>query len=102
MANIFAALAQCKNGWCRAVCNKNNECNYVKVLSRNYPSVIFLNRKKTFFLNSKNTFESKEQADCQTYKFRLLEISGKPFKDTWKQALPGSIGEDLIETACNM
>ena len=94
LSSASVALAQCRNVWCRAACNNNGECTYVKVLSRNYPYVIFLdNRSNGLF---------KVQADCQQYKQKTLEVDGVKIDFKWEQAMPGSIGEAVVETACKM
>jgi hypothetical protein len=60
LSSASVALAQCRNGWCKATCSNDGQCNYVKVLSRNYPYVVFLdNDPEALF---------KAQGDCQQYK----------------------------------
>ena len=88
------ALAQCRNGWCKAACTNNGKCSYVKVLSRNYPYVIYMDNSLMGMF--------KAQADCQQFKRRLLEVDGDPLSADWKEMMPGSMGEGIVETACNM
>ena len=85
------ALAQCRGGWCAAGCGRSG-CRYVKLLSRNYPFVSYQ------VVSPNGTFNV--EADCQQYKSRYLNSDGT--KDPWKDAMPGSVGRKVIETACNM
>ena len=94
LSSASVALAQCRNGWCQAACDNDGRCDYVKVLSRNYPNVIFLT-------NTPNGL-FKSRGNCKEYTRRYLEINGKPFDDMWKKMMPGSIGEAVLKTACNM
>ena len=82
--------AEARNGWLKAACNNNSQCYYIKPIQRNYPFV-------TFKSNSPHGGFT-EEADCLQYKTRYVNQNGT--KDNWRDAMPGSIGEGVIETAC--
>ena len=88
------AIAQCRDGWCRAACTKRGRCNYVKVISRKYPYVIYLGN------DSKGMF--KLQSDCEKSRTIILEINGINASGRWVQMKPGSRGESILKAACNM
>ena len=95
LANVAPpAIAQCRDGWCRASCTKRGSCNYVKVISRKYPYVIYLGN------DSKGMF--KLQSDCEKSRTIILEINGTNVSGRWVQMMPGSRGESIIKAACNM
>ena len=94
LSSVPDALAQCRNGWCNAGCTNDDKCNYVKAISRNYRYVIYMDSDPSGMI--------KMQADCQQLKRRILEIDGEPFPGEWNYMMPGSIGEGIVETACNM
>ena len=95
LANVAPpAIAQCRDGWCRAACTKRGRCNYVKVISRKYPYVIYLGN------DSKGMF--KLQSDCEKSRTIILEINGTNVSGRWVQMKPGSRGESIIRAACNM
>ena len=92
---LFAAPTfsqHCLNGWCRAGCYVNEECDYVKVISKEHPYVKFLVSYPGGMI--------KQQADCQQYKSRFVRDDGS--KSSWEPAKPQSIGHIMIETACTM
>lgn len=91
LSSASVALAQCRNGWCQAACTDNGKCYYIKVTSIEHPFVTYLEKGPRF--------EWKIQADCQQYKTRYLNPDGT--KDPWIQQMPGSVGEGIVETACN-
>ena len=88
------AMAQCRDGWCRAACTKSGRCNYVKVITRKYPYVIYLGN------DSKGMY--KLQSDCKKSRTIILEINGTQVSSRWIQMKPGSRGESIIKAACKM
>lgn len=91
------ALAQCRNGWCKAGCFSDGTCQYVKVFERDYPYVKYLVKTS----NEMNRIKG----DCQQYTYKYLEIDGNSISEDeyeWTQAMPGSAGEKKLELACNM
>ena len=97
-ASLFAvapnALAQCRNGWCQAHCDEDGICNYVKVISRDYPYIIYMDN------DPEGMF--KRQVNCKQFKSRTLAIDGDPYVGEWRDAMPNSIGEAILETVCKM
>ena len=86
------AFAQCNpSGWCKVGCWEN-QCAYVKVISRNYPYVIFNDQSKAGLL--------KQEADCRKYRMRFIYPDGS--KSKWRDVKPGTFGETTLETVCNM
>ena len=83
---------ECPNGWCKGGCVSANDCNLVKVLSRNYPYVTYLVRSPN------GSF--KKQADCQRFKSRFIKSDGT--KEPWDPINRGSIAEEEIKTVCGM
>lgn len=84
------AFAQCRNGWCKAIChNRDGDCYYVKVISKDYPIYKVLENSSS---GMKTVF-----FDCQQYKWKNEGSSGG-----WTQFMPDSIGESVLETACGM
>ena len=95
LANVAPpAIAQCRDGWCRAACTKRGRCNYVKVISRQYPYVIYLGN------DYKGMFKLK--SDCEKSSTIILEINGTQVSGRWVKMKPGSRGESIIKAACNM
>ena len=92
--NAPQAIAQCRDGWCRAACTKRGRCNYVKVILRQYPYVIYLGN------DSKGMYKLK--SDCEKSRTIILEINGINVSGRWVQMKPGSRGESIIKAACNM
>jgi hypothetical protein len=44
----------------------------------------------------------KSRGVRQQYRRQFLAVDGKPLDANWKQMMPFSIGEAVLETACNM
>ena len=91
LSSASVALAQCRNGWCRTGCITNGDCRYVKLVNKGYPI-----RRVRY---NSNRIWTKD-VDCQQYRWRLVNDDGT--LDPWMDAMPGSLGEAMIETACNM
>ena len=83
---------ECPNGWCEGGCVIANDCNFVKVLSRNYPYVNYL------VISPNGSF--KKQADCQQFKSRFIKYDGT--KEPWDPTMQGSVAEEEINTVCGM
>ena len=95
ISSASVAFAQCKNGWCKVECFSDGTCDYVKVLSRNYPYVIYLTKT-----HDGGMF--KTRGHCQQNKWKFLAVDNKPWIDEWRQVMPGSNSENILELACKM
>ena len=87
---LIPGPAEARNGWLKAACANNGTCYYIKPIQRNYPLVTFKSNTPHGSFN--------EEADCQQHRIRYVNQNGT--KDNWKDAMPGSIGEGVIEMAC--
>ena len=69
-----------------------NDCNFVKVLSRNYPYV-------RYRVKSPNGI-FKKQANCKKFKSRFIKSDGT--KEPWDPTRKGSVAEEEIKIVCGM
>ncbi len=85
-----AALAQCRNGWCKGGCAVNQDsCAYVKPLNRGYP----IRRVK-----HTNDATHIMDFDCQQPRWRIVWEDGS--LDPWIDVNPGTVMEVTFEVAC--
>ena len=88
------ALAQCRNGWCKVVCNKSGICKYIKIIDRkNYPRVFYKARQSN--VNDGGTLYV---ADCINDRNRAI-ISKDVILD-WYEPLPGTNGAIVQDYVC--
>ena len=88
------AEAKCRNGWCKAGCTKNGgNCAYVKVIRVAYPYV-------TYRYNRPDKGKFTIQANCEQFKSRIIRSDGT--RKPWQEAMPGTMRERHIETACRL
>ncbi|WP_413442548.1 hypothetical protein [Synechococcus sp. MIT S1220] len=92
LSSASVALAQCRNGWCKAGCNQKGECYFFKPISKNYPYVTYW--------QTGPYGKFKVEGDCQQSKMRYINDDGS--KDRWLPASPGTILEGTIEKLCGM
>ena len=90
---LIPVPAEARNGWKQVYCDPDDgSCWHTRVISRNYPYVTYENNYPTLL--------SKKEADCQQYKSRHFGEYYKGGKSPWKDAMPGSIGEALLDSVC--
>ncbi len=96
IASSFIAVnpveAQSRNGWYRAGCNKQGECTYVKKIGGSWPFIKFKS-------NGSTGMDTRE-ADCQQWRYRFLGDHYPSGKSPWKDIMPDSIGEVVMEIVC--
>ena len=73
-------------------CPNDGSCNYQKVLSANWPYVTYKNNTPSGMWT--------EVADCQQWRYRETHLNGKSINNTWKDAMPDSIGEMSLINVC--
>ena len=97
---IATAPAESRNGWKRAYCDPDDgSCWYTRVISRNYPYVTY--EYKSYDHQDKSyDHQGKKEADCQYYKSRWIADYYKGGKSSWKDAMPGSIAEAILDSVC--
>ncbi len=83
--------AQSKNGWYRAGCDNEGNCQYYKKIGGSWPFI-------KYNANSQGGMVTLE-ADCQQWRERYLgdHSSGK---SPWHDVMPGSVGETGMEIVC--
>ena len=87
---IATSPADARNGWIKAGCNYDNQCNYVKVLDRNkYPIV-------KYKYNSK--YLVTKEAHCHDWASRYVNDDGS--RDPWEDVMPESMGEAAVKVVC--
>ena len=89
------ALAQCRNGWCKADCS-GSYCAYIKLENRGYPvrRALLRDRGKELLVDY----------DCQRYRTRFVNTYGinAPYLFAWKEEMQGTIGDYRLKVVCNM
>ncbi len=85
--------AQSRNGWYRAGCDNEGDCQYVKKIGGSWPFIKYkLNAPNGMFVG---------EADCQQWRYRYLGDHHPSGKSPWKDIMPGSVGDTKMKILCH-
>ena len=82
--------AEARNGWVKITCDRDRNCTYQKILRRSGSIVTVLTQSQ----NGRFT----EEKNCNTWAYRYVNNDGS--KSSWRDVMPGSIGEAEQKNAC--